>query len=264
MRRKRGLLRRTVKTVVATAAFISAFSALTPSTILPVPAARAQEAENRVQKNIRLLKSGEPKQRRMAAEMLGIIGNPGAFPDLMEALEDEDTAVRANAAEALGKLGDPGARHSLIDKLKDPSSEVRMNAALALGVMGVTAKQFKTILGMLGEGKTPEERSGAAIALGALQKAEAVPALIEALEDSDSDVKTSAVWALENLGGLAVLPLVELLNNGDPYMRTLAAMLLGRIGDPRALPVLLKMSQNDPIAEVRETAQGAARSIAER
>jgi HEAT repeat protein len=261
--RRGQFLKRTARTAAILVGAVVAFSSLKPSAEPAFPVAKAQAAENRVQKNIRLLKSGEPKQRRMAAEMLGIIGNPGAFPELMEALDDTDAAVRANAAEALGKIRDPGAKPALINKLKDPSEDVRINAALALGVIGVDEKEFTIILGMLREG-SQEEKGSAAIALGALQRTEAVQPLIEALESCNSDVMVSIGWALTNIGKPAVPALIGVLKNADPYTRTFAAYLLGEIGDAKALPALREVAQKYPVKEVRDAVQEAIAAISER
>jgi len=257
--RRGQFLKRAAQTAATVVSAVVAFSSLTPSA---EPVAKAQAAENRIQKNIGLLKSEDPKQRRMAAEMLGIIGNPGAFPELMEALEDEDAAVRANAAEALGKIRDPGAKPALINKLRDPSDDVRINAALALGVMGVDEQEFTIILGMLREG-SQEEKGSAAIALGALQRTEAVQPLIESLESCNSDVMVNIGWALTNIGKPAVPALIEVLKNADPYTRTFAAYLLGEIGDAKALPALREVAQNYPVKEVRDAAKEAVAAITE-
>ncbi len=257
--RKGQFMKRTAQTAAVVAGALVTFSSLTPSA---EPVAKAQAAENRVEKNIRLLKSEDPKQRRMAAEMLGIIGNPGAFPELMEALEDEDAAVRANAAEALGKIRDPGAKPALINKLKDPSDDVRINAALALGVIGVDEQEFNVLLGML-RGGSQEEKGSAAIALGALQKTEAVKPLIEALESCNADAMVSIGWALTNIGTPAVPALVKVLKNADPYTRTFAAYLLGEIGDAKALPALREVAQKYPVKEVKEAAKEAIAAIKE-
>lgn len=252
-------LKRTAQTAATVVAAVVAFSSVTPSA---EPVAKAHAAENRVQKNIRLLKSEDPKQRRMAAEMLGIIGNPGAFPELMEALDDEDAAVRANAAEALGKIRDPGAKPALIDRLRDPNDDVRINAAMALGVIGVDEQELNIILGMLRKG-SQEEKGSAAVTLGALQKTEAVQPLIDALESCNADVMVSIGWALTTIGKPAVPALIEVLKNADPYTRTFAAYLLGEIGDAKALPALREIAQKYPVKEVRDAAKEAVEAITE-
>jgi len=242
-----------------------AFLGLAPRTepVLTFPTAGAQEApraENKVEKNIRLLKSGDAKQRKQAAEMLGTIGNPGAFPGLMDALEDEDPKVRANAAEALGKIGDPGAIPGLIDMLRDLHGNVRISAAVALGIIRVNDQQFETILEML-TGDVLQEKWGAAVALGEIKDAKAVPALLEALKDEDKDVNELAAWALENIGKPAVPALIKALKDENPKVRFRAAWVLGSMREIMALPDLIILAENDPNETVRKTAQRAANLI---
>ena len=119
-------------------------------------------------------------------------------------LKSEDSDVRGRAAEALGKIAEANsgskevlkAVPDLIAALKDEDSDVRYGAAGAIGKIGVNDKQFETIVRMLKEGETKEERHGAAMALGELKNVKAVPGLIVALKDEDSDVRGRAAWAI--------------------------------------------------------------------
>jgi len=151
------------------------------------------------------------------------IGKP-AVPYLIAALKDENWDVRCEAAEALKKIGfdkvpldgrvlallilkktdevvaigEP-AVPDLITALKAENWDVRCEAAGAIGKIGVNDKQFETIVRMLKEGETKEEREGAAMALGELKNVRAVPYLIVALKDEDSDVQKSAAGAIEKI-----------------------------------------------------------------
>jgi HEAT repeat protein len=80
---------------------------------------------------------GDPdaRVREAAAYALAFIVDRRAFEPLLHTLENGDEAplVRGQAAEALAYLGDPGAVPALIPALDDPAPEVRFWAALALG-----------------------------------------------------------------------------------------------------------------------------------
>ncbi|HLE18607.1 MAG TPA: HEAT repeat domain-containing protein, partial [Syntrophales bacterium] len=79
------------------------------------------------------LKSGDPKIRQEAADVLGDSGNLKAVDPLIPSLKDKDEYVRQAAARALGKLKDRKAVEPLIDNLKDPDIKVRAFALWSLG-----------------------------------------------------------------------------------------------------------------------------------
>ena len=71
--------------------------------------------------------------------------------------------------------------------------------------------------------------------------APAVPALIQALGDSNSAVRAVAAWALGDLGDPRAVPaLIQALGDSDRDVRRAAAEALGAIGDPQAVPALIK------------------------
>jgi hypothetical protein len=57
---------------------------------------------------------------------------------LIDALDDEDVAMRSSAAESLGNRGDPRAVEALLDTLRDPDSRVRARAIWALDEINPT------------------------------------------------------------------------------------------------------------------------------
>jgi len=79
------------------------------------------------------LKSGDPKVRQEAADVLGDSGNLKAVDPLIPALKDKDEYVRQAAARALGKLKDRKTVEPLIATLKDPDVNVRAFALWSLG-----------------------------------------------------------------------------------------------------------------------------------
>lgn len=95
-------------------------------------------------------------------------------------------------------------------------------------------------------------RKNAAWALGALDSSEAVPALIEALKDTDAGVREQAAWALGAIGDRrAVDGLIAALGDAAPGVRKQAAWALGALGDRRAVTALTK-SLKDSDAGVRK------------
>ena len=107
--------------------------------------------------------------------------------------------------------------HSLVQALKnDGNIDVRMSAARALGRIGEPAK-------------------------------EAVPTLIQALEDQDFRVRNIAVWALVQIGKPAVPHLIQVLENEKQAdVHSFAVEVLEQMSTPeakRALKEYKKKSQ---------------------
>ena len=127
------------------------------------------------------------KVRHVAADALGQIGDPRAVPPLAAALKDEAEEVRSEAADALGRLDDRTAVPALIEALGDGEPSVRRAAAGALGNLSRPARQ--------GDAGASPARQGDAAA-----NADAVPALIKALEDTDNEVREAAIRALGDSG----------------------------------------------------------------
>jgi HEAT repeat protein len=82
--------------------------------------------------------------------------------------------------------------------------------ASALFAMGRSANQewIPLVLPML-ENDSPEIRMEAARAAGELESTVAVPRLVELLNDEDTDVRTSAIWSLSQIGGEGVREVLE-------------------------------------------------------
>ncbi|HEY3176474.1 MAG TPA: HEAT repeat domain-containing protein [Candidatus Polarisedimenticolia bacterium] len=98
----------------------------------------------------------------------------------------------------------------------------------------------------------PQVRKYLIIALERLGSPEGGPAIIEALGDSDPEVRLHAARALGTLGDVAGAagPLTGLLDDEDPAIRKVAIHALGRTHDPAAIPALLPLLE-DPAEEIR-------------
>ena len=93
-----------------------------------------------------------------------------------------------------GPLDDEVVRQ-LVEALKDPDFEVRQNLGAALAKTG---GRVVPLLRDALKGKLAERRSGAAYALGLLGEASrpALPELLDALNDADTDVRRQASFAI--------------------------------------------------------------------
>ena len=106
-------------------------------------------------------------------------------------MKDQDVNVRSCAAKALGQVAGPAAKQAmlvLIQSLKDENKDIRQLAAEALGKVGPEGQQEllrKNTVWVLEE-------------IGLVTK-QAVPSLIQGLEDYDSDVRKSVVDEIQKI-----------------------------------------------------------------
>jgi len=158
------------------------------------------------------------EMRRIAAKMLGEIGDDRATPVLIDALADEAVQVRSEAATALGMIGDKKAVQPLLEALKkmdDPSLweerrspwlipiDVKRDIVLALGDIGDTSA-FGAVLGFLKAEKRfgePRRLIAALYSLGKLGDERAVKTISETVRfySSNPDIKEAGIEALQNI-----------------------------------------------------------------
>jgi HEAT repeat protein len=227
------------------------------------------------------------KLRIAAIQVLGLFLPEAAVavPDLVDALLDGDQLVRWHTACALGQIG-PAAKAAvpaLIDVLRSKPAACNDAVRTAPGVLTLPPGAVQVM---------------AAGALGRIgpDAIDAVPALVEALDDRDPDLRFAAAGALEGIGpgsDLVVPALARAICNGvdetladrvaqalaafgkesipalltalrdrDPDVRYRAAKVLGELeAIPQAANLPLQQALNDPDPDVRETIAEALKQI---
>lgn len=111
----------------------------------PYPHERVWAAKNKMVKLgdevlpvvIEALRDENKAVRLMALELSEQRTDPAAIPQIIEMCEDSDSWVRSEAVEGLGELKDTRAIPALRKRLNDPSGEVRWLAAESLKKLGV-------------------------------------------------------------------------------------------------------------------------------
>ena len=218
------------------------------------PAAKAAEMRSHLEPMIaRLigrLGDSSVKAREEAAKALGGMGVV-AVPQLVEALEDENRAVRICAMGSLKKIGpEAGAAvPALIRATGDQNDDVRGNAVRTLGPIGPAARTAVPALieRMGSKEKNWRIREEAMRALAEIgpDAREAVPNLIAALGDDSQSGPTWAAFALAGIGADAVPALIRALDSDDACAVHCAAWTLGRIGADaeKAVPRLEKLAR---------------------
>jgi HEAT repeat protein len=167
---------------------------------------------------LRLLGSGDPRQRTVAAGALGFTGNTRYVQPLIGALDSTVPEVVANALFSLWLLKSPDTpRGPVVKALSSPNPRVRSNAALVLGAIVQP--------GETGDFLQP---------------------LIFLLQDSDDVARAEAAGALGKIGDREATPhLVKALSDRYTLIRLRAAVSLGAIRDPAAVPALIQALGDD-------------------
>ena len=172
---------------------------------------------------------------RLAAGVLGRVGDARAVDALVAIHEHEDWKLRAAVAGALGGIGDEGADRALVALLRDDNEIVRKSAAVALA-------QTET------KSPAPTMERGA------------VDALVAALDDPFYCVRYAAAGALAAAGEPAADDLAGIAASGSDRRALLAVRALGDAGSKRALGTLRALLDS-PDWAVRAEAAGAIREI---
>lgn len=213
------------------------------------------------------LASSEVEERRDAVTRLGAMARADASRAAIAGLTDAAPIVRATTASAILSLPPDEAARLLLPLLSDKKSEfVRREAAYA---EGRTRRPLavENLIALLASDKEAGVRGAAAVALGEIGDARAVPALSAALgrrisasgilnratfrkSEENDFVRRAAAIALGEIKSRDGVPaLVAALTNeraGDDVRRE-SARALGLIGDPTAAPALrAALTARDP------------------
>ena len=203
-------------------------------------------------------------------------GNGNHVSELIAALHDTSAPARLNAVYALGAVGEP-AVGPLIETLQGTAEPAEItdepiltHVAYALSAIGEAA--VPTLTSVLNGDAAWWVRATAADTLGDIGKpaAEAVPALIQALDDPSEWVRRNAVNALGTIGEGAQA-LITALKDDHPLVRCNAVNALARTckgappegeGIDAASRALSAVMYDDEYAIIREYAIAALEEMA--
>lgn len=173
--------------------------------------------------------------RLEAARALGHLRPPDAVPALVEAMGDEEVAVRWAAAKALARIGQV-AVPALAATLQGKGGRLFPYALWSLGEIGGPS----AVDALSDAVRSPlwEVRWSAAASLGDVGGGQASCALVEALGDRDERVRKAAVEALQKIGEPALEPLREALYHRGRDVSEAARTVLTAIGSPAARSIL--------------------------
>ena len=216
--------------------------------------------KKRIADYVMKLKSDNLEEKREAAWELQDLGEKAgdAIPALVEAIKDEDWAVRALSVLALGKLKYDKVNPDLIHiLLKDESEEVRASAVEAL--VRIRPNEINSLLmqAIKDEHKLVRERVVWGLGVIGEKAKEAIPEIIEILQMPDEGLLHSiAAWALVELSAdVAIEPLTEtmLMTEADEIRFRLAlALAYLEKGEGEGLKEIHKMKEQGRLSPPEE------------
>lgn len=194
----------------------------------------------------------EPAIRVCQAIVLSLAAIPTGYyrtiPELTQIALDErkEVELRKAVIAALGKMADSNVITTLLTTLYDRNIVICKAGALALESINgiqtvyVSDRSIKTALRRtLRRSNDSDVRRITARFLGYMQEPDAIPELVQALNDNDASVSQEAGIALGRIGIDAEQDLIyALLNSPNPSSRNAAATGLGLIGTDDAVDAL--------------------------
>ena len=187
----------------------------------------------------RLLKDEDANSRRDVIVALGRIG-PGAkaaIPALGEIMKEQDGRVRIDAASAVWSIDKSDAALAvLLEAVRDRDEGIRRRALQALANVGSDGKgAFEAVARVLHEDGSRDVRLDAIFALKSFGR-RAVSDLLQALKDGPKADRNMILVTLGEMGDKAqdaVPAVVESLNDSDEFVHAAAASALKKL-DPEA------------------------------
>jgi HEAT repeat protein len=210
-----------------------------------------------------LLDDPKIEVRQAAAKALGNTGHPAAVPLLMEALRDpfwwyEREMQAGDLLDAIEKMGSVVVK-PLIEALKDNEGAVRKHAALLLGRIG-----DERAIEPLGMALYDLHHDVGKIAAEALVNfgVNSFEILVEALEHPEMWIRNHSVDVLPKIREPRVgLVLLEMLKDPEREVKKHVIEAMGELKDPRTLPALQEIMAQRGDREMHTLAKDALAKI---
>jgi len=129
--------------------------------------------------------------------------------------------------------------------------------AVQVGDTGDDELDFEALRQMALTDPDPDNRIVAVWLLGSLDDQPVMPVLIQALSDSDSEVRMAAIESISEFDDPPIDALSLAMDDPDPEIRFEALSVAAEIDDDRVQPILAK-GLDDPDEDVRSLAEGVA------
>jgi len=198
---------------------------------------------------------------RMAAGILGRLGDDRATSALNSAAGHHDWKVRSSVASAIGRIGSADGLDGLLLLLGDENEIVRKSSAVAIRRMATeptppsddealatepdAVTDADAVTEANARAKEIERYERALIARDATRDDAVIRRLIDALDDAYYSVRYSAAAALVELGTDALPSLIRVAEDGAGPARLVALSAIGRVEDASALGTLEDLLSDD-------------------
>ncbi len=202
--------------------------------------------------------------RRQAADYLAQRQSPVALPVMIRALDDPDYNIRKSAISACEHYLSSLTVDPLIKVLQERTFSEREDAIRILGKLK-DRRAVEPVSEALLYSDWMAIRSAAAEALGQMGFSEALPSLIEGLQDFEAPVRANVAEALGILGQVeAVDPLIQGLLQEKGWNKRHMANALVKIGGMAMKSLIAVLADNNQEPENREmVAETLAQIIAQ-
>src|SRR5690349_22661670 len=157
------------------------------------PQERLTPIQQEIERQRQRLSSTEPEERRDALMHLGNLKRPDASRAAVAALNDEIPVVRVAAAHAILSLPGAEAANLLLPLLKEKDEFVRREVTFAIGESR-SRSATTMLIDLLLHDKKPSVRAAAAVALGKIGDASALPSLSQIVTGTASNKKKSKAF----------------------------------------------------------------------
>jgi len=165
--------------------------------------------------------------------------------EIIQALGDDNWQVRQTAVETLVGHGGPDAIALLVRKVQDEHQELSvLNSALQ--AIAKIEGDIITPLAELLKVPNADLRGYAVLALGEQPDRRAIPLLIQALNDENTNVRYNAIEALGKLKAAeAIEALADVADSRDFFLAFPALDALKQIGDPSVTPRIVTLLEDE-------------------
>lgn len=168
-----------------------------------------------------LITNTNDEVRKRAIEALGMLEDVSSIEIILNILSNnaEDKSVQAIAAKALGKIGIPNEKviNQLIEKLGDEEYDVRLKSSDALVNIGGKAV-INSLVPLFDKEVNPDILTHAALALRRIGSPDAIPVLVQQLNNANKDIACSAAKALGGIGDPGIIKnLMAVFNKIESY-----------------------------------------------
>jgi HEAT repeat protein len=178
---------------------------------------RTPQNNQKLDDNVRKLRSDEPEKRLEALKGLGEMNEPRAIEYLVAAANDPDMRIRIKAIDTLGNIKATDATPLLIQQLfmRDTDLGTKRRILACLGKIG-DERATSPILDFLARDVDPDAQGNAIFALGDIGDPAAVPALEAIARDgNDERLRALAQDAIRKIRAKPAPPLVPPALAGD-------------------------------------------------